>query len=118
MEYNEIRQTIRLEKENSKQGWDAFFKTPGNRKRVLLILLTGFFAQCSGNGLISYYLHSILNSIGITNSADQALINGGIQIWSFLLCVSFALLVDRVGRKPLFLTAGIGMLVTFSVWTG
>ena len=28
-----------------------------------------------------------------------------------------ALLVDKVGRRPLFLIAGIGMLTTFTIWT-
>ncbi|ETI28820.1 hypothetical protein G647_01272 [Cladophialophora carrionii CBS 160.54] len=117
-EFYEIQETIRLEKENSRNGWHMFFKTPGNRKRLALIALTAFFSQCSGNGLISYYLHSILNTIGITRSYDQSIINGGLSIWSFLMALSAAFLVDRVGRKPLFLAAGVGMLLAFSVWTG
>jgi len=64
-EFYEIQETIRLEKQNSRNGWQMFFATPGNRKRLALIALTAFFSQCSGNGLISYYLHSILNTIGI-----------------------------------------------------
>jgi MFS family permease len=94
-------------------------QTPGNRKRLLLVALTSFFSQCSGNGLVSYYLHDILNSVGIESSYDQALINGGLQIWSFLVAISFSVfLVDKFGRRTLFMIAGIGMLVTFSVWTG
>lgn len=117
-EFEEIKETIRLEKANSDQGWLVFFKTRGNRRRLLLIALTSFFSQCSGNGLVSYYLHDILQSVGITTSYDQSLINGGLQIWSFLVALAFAFLVDKVGRRRLFLIAGVGMLLTFSVWTG
>ncbi|KAL2406685.1 Lactose permease [Exophiala dermatitidis] len=118
-EFAEIEQTIRLEKQNSNNDWAVFLRTRGNRKRLLLIALTSFFSQCSGNGLVSYYLHDILQSVGITTSHDQSVINGGLQIWSFLVAVGFsALLVDKFGRKKLFMIAGVGMLVTFSIWTG
>jgi MFS family permease len=117
-EFAEIRQTIQLEKLNKQNGWSVFVKTPGNRKRLLLIVLTSFFSQCSGNGIASYYLHDILQSVGVTKSYDQSLVNGGLQIWSFLVAVGFSQLVDRVGRRKLFLIAAVGMLLSFSVWTG
>lgn len=84
----------------------------------MLIALVSFFSQCSGNGLVSYYLHSILESVGVTDPDNQALFNGGLQIWSFLVAITFSVaLVDRLGRRVLFLIAGVGMLVTFTVWT-
>lgn len=65
-EYNEIRETLRLEKEAaSSNGWKELVRTPGNRKRCILIILTAIFSQCSGNGLVSYYLSPILKTIGI-----------------------------------------------------
>ncbi|CAI7598318.1 unnamed protein product [Penicillium manginii] len=118
-EFHEIQETIRMEKENSTTGWPVLVQTPGNRKRLLLILLVSFFSQCSGNGLVSYYLHDILSSVGIESSYDQSVINGGLTIWCFLVsicCSSF--LVDVLGRRKLFLIAGFGMLITFSIWTG
>ncbi|KAL4927043.1 general substrate transporter [Aspergillus undulatus] len=118
-EFHEIQTTIRFEKENSGNGWALLVRTPGNRKRLLLIALVSFFSQCSGNGLVSYYIHSILQSVGITSSSDQAIINGGLQIWSFLVAIGFsAFLVDVLGRRKLFMIAAVGMLITFSVWTG
>ena len=84
----------------------------------MLIVLTSFFSQCSGNGIASYYLHDILQSVGVTKSYDQSLVNGGLQIWSFLVAVGFSQLVDKVGRRKLFLIAAVGMLLSFSVWTG
>lgn len=56
--------------------------------------------------------------MGVTVSYDQSLVNGGLQIWSFIVACGFALLVDKLGRRKLFLIAGLGMLLSFSVWTG
>ncbi|OAK94160.1 general substrate transporter [Phaeosphaeriaceae sp. SRC1lsM3a] len=114
-EYNEISQTLEAEKAASaSSGWHELVRTKGNRKRCLLIILTAVFSQCSGNGLVSYYLAAVLNTIGITK---YALINGGLTIWCFLVSLGCAFLVDRVGRRTLFLTSGVGMLIAFTIWT-
>jgi MFS family permease len=117
-EFEEISSTIRLEREAAAEsGWKEMVRTPGNRKRCILIIATAIFSQCSGNSLVSYYLVQILRSIGITNPRDQALFNGGLTIWCFLVALGFAFTVDRFGRRTLFLTAGIGMLISFTIWT-
>ncbi|KAM0533720.1 hypothetical protein ACHAO7_012398, partial [Fusarium culmorum] len=72
---------------------------------------------CSGNGLVSYYLAAILKTIGITDAVTQAYINGGLTIWCWLVSLCAAFFVDRVGRRVLFLFAGVGMLVSFTIWT-
>lgn len=118
-EFREIQETIQLETIEARTGWAEFLKTPGNRKRLMLIILTSFFSQCSGNGLVSYYLHDILQSVGISDPTDQSLFNGGLQIWSFLVAIIVSVwLVERLGRKAMFLIAAVGMLVVFSIWTG
>jgi Sugar (and other) transporter len=66
-EFAEIRDTLQLEREAAAEsGWLEMVRTPGNRKRCALIILTAIFSQCSGNGLVSYYLAQILKTIGIT----------------------------------------------------
>jgi MFS family permease len=60
----------------------------------------------------------VLRDIGITNPETQNLINGGLQLFNFAVAASSATLVDRLGRRFLFLTSTIGMLCAFSVWTG
>jgi MFS family permease len=51
------------------------------------------------------------------SSKKQATINGGLTIWCFIISLLSAFLVDRVGRRVLFLFAGLGMLVSFTIWT-
>lgn len=117
-EYQEISTTLELERQAASQsGWKEMVRTAGNRKRCILIIATAIFSQCSGNSLVSYYLVQILESIGIKNPTSQALFNGGLTIWCFLVALAFAFAVDKVGRRILFLTAAVGMLICFTIWT-
>jgi hypothetical protein len=91
--------------------------TEGNRHRLLVVTSLGFIIQWCGNQLIGPYLALVLSDIGITDGETQNLINGGLQIYNFIIACSSATLIDRIGRRPLLLTSIIGMLSTFTVWT-
>ncbi|KAK0123831.1 hypothetical protein ONS95_008825 [Cadophora gregata] len=118
VELEEIREALRLEKEALETtSYMSFFKTKGNRHRFVIILAVGFFSQWSGNGLISYYLTLILDSIGYTSQEEQTLINGILTIWNLVMTLIFSLLVNRFGRRLMFLTSTIGMLITYIIWT-
>lgn len=54
-EMAEIRHSLALDEEN-KAGYISFVKTPGNRRRLLVIAVIGASGQLCGNGLISYYI--------------------------------------------------------------
>lgn len=66
--------------------------------------------------MVSYYLALVLDTIGITDSDTQTLINGLLQVFNFVTAGSAAL-VDRLGRRPLFLWSALGMLISFIIWT-
>ena len=48
-------------------------------KRLTLVLLI----LCSGNGLVSYYIHLILEGVGVGDLNTQGAINGGLQVRKF-----------------------------------
>jgi len=117
-EYAEIRETLRLEFLARKtSSYLDFLKSKGNRYRLLLIASLGLFSQWSGNGLVSYYATDIYKSIGIVNTNTQLELNGGLTIMGLIVSTTCALLCDRVGRRPLFLVATLGMLICFIFWT-
>lgn len=119
LEMEEIRTALRLEMEAVQSAsYLAFFKTPGNRKRFWIVLSVSFFSQWSGNGLISYYLTLILNSVGYTEESTQTLINALLTLWGLLWGLAFSLIVNRFGRRTLFLVSTAGLLVCYVVWTG
>ena len=57
------------------------------------------------------------DTVGVTDPDTQTLINGLLQIFNFAIAASAAFMVDRLGRRTLFLISCLGMLVTFIVWT-
>lgn len=117
-EMEEIRAALRLEAEyNRTTSYLSFFQTKSNRRRFFIILAVGFFSQWSGNGLISYYLTLILNSIGYTSENTQTLINALLTLWSMIWSLIFSAVINRFGRRVMFLTSTIGCLVVYVVWT-
>ncbi|KAL1866872.1 hypothetical protein Daus18300_006575 [Diaporthe australafricana] len=117
VEYNEINQTISLEQEYEKTSWSELWSTPGNRHRLLVLVSFGLFSQWSGNALVSYYLSGVLETVGITDDKTKLEINGYLSIVQLVSAVGICFFVDKIGRRPLFLTSCVGMLVSFIVET-
>lgn len=115
----EIEEYIRLEKlASSQSSYFELVRTAPNRRRTLIAVITGFGAQWNGIGVVSYYLTLVLNTIGITTVAQQALINGLLQLFNFAAAVfGGALMVDRLGRRTLFLIGTGGLLLSYICWT-
>ena len=115
-EVEEIKAAIDFDRTASANiGWKSFLTSKGNRKRVRIIVALAFFSQWSGNGLVSYYLNKVFDAIGITDPTTQLLINGILQIWNLAVAVTASFLVERLGRRIMFLTSCAGMLL---FWTG
>ncbi|KAG9313586.1 hexose transporter [Chiua virens] len=105
-EFQEIKAALEYDRTVvSNIGWKSLFTTPGNRKRMRIIVAIAFFSQWSGNGLVSYYLNKVFDQIGITGSSTQLLINGILQIWNLGWALYASLMVDRLGRRFLFLVS-------------
>ena len=70
----EISSAIEAEQEaHNSSSYLEMIKTPGNRRRLFCSITLGIFAQWSGNGVISYYLALILDSVGVKSVKDQPL---------------------------------------------
>jgi MFS family permease len=66
--------------------------------------------------LTGYYLSKILTNAGITDPEFQNKLNGIIGTTNWAEAIFFAFMVDRIGRRPLFLTSNSGMICTFATW--
>jgi MFS family permease len=117
-EYEEIKETIRLEFYAKKSSsYLDFLKSKGNRYRLMLIISLGLFSQWSGNALFSYYANKVYEAAGVAGSQAGLGLDGGNKVLSLIVSISCAMLCDRVGRRPLFLAATGGMLLCFMAAT-
>jgi len=117
-EFEEIKAAIAFDREVAANvGWLALIKTPGNRKRMRIIIALAFFSQWSGNGLGSYYLNKVLSAIGITDPNTQLLLNGILSIFSCTVAIFAGFLCERFGRRPLFLLCCGGLTITWTLET-
>lgn len=98
-EMAQIRHALKVDKEISeKLTFFQLWSTPGNLKRLRIIIAIAIFSQwrsvflshfhltftlpfCrSGNGLVSFYINLVLEGVGITSTRTKAAINGGLQV--------------------------------------
>lgn len=134
-EMAEITYGLSIEAHASQTPWSALIKTPGNRHRTLIAVCVGAFAQWNvslssypsssdlfnqvgqGVAVVSYYLTLVLNTVGIEDPSTQTMINGLLQVFNFIASGCAAMLVDRLGRRTLFIWSAAGMLASFVIWT-
>jgi sugar porter (SP) family MFS transporter len=116
-EMKEIILHIQAAKGASGTGYREFLSTKCNLHRLFIIITVPCMMQLSGNGLIAYYLHLILNSIGLTSDPQQLRINGGLTVFNLGVSIILASFMEIVGRRRLFLFSTIGMLTCYVIWT-
>ncbi|KAF5004880.1 hypothetical protein FDECE_8662 [Fusarium decemcellulare] len=115
----EIETTITAEKEAAASAsYLDMVRTKGNRHRLFISVTLGFIAQWAGNGVVSYYLPLVLDSVGLKTVTEQTLISACLNVWNLLWACAAAVGVDRLGRRFLFLSSATIMLVSFIIATG
>jgi sugar porter (SP) family MFS transporter len=117
LEYQEILATTQGEREKSKSDWLRLIESKASIRRLALVVFLGLVSQWCGTSIANYYLAPVLASVGVTSNRSQTALNGGLQIWSWLVSCAGALLSEKAGRKTLLLVSSGGMLIMFSVVT-
>ncbi|PSK37359.1 High-affinity glucose transporter [Elsinoe australis] len=117
-ELQEIQNAIQLEEENKKTKFTDFLKTPGNRRRLLVLITMATGTNWVGNGIITYYLSPVLNLVGIRDPVQVSAINGGLSVWNLVAAYTASLFAEKAGRRFLWLASTSGMLASYIVITG
>jgi Sugar (and other) transporter len=81
-EYREILEALQEEETNFQTKYTDYLKGPGNRRRLLIIMVVSLGTNWVGNGIIGYYLAPILKTLGITSTDQQLQILIGLQVWN------------------------------------
>ncbi|EMG45985.1 LAC12 Lactose permease [Candida maltosa Xu316] len=116
-EMGEIKAALEMEKLQSNASYFDFVRIPTYRKRLFLLFFTAVIMQLSGNGLVSYYLNKVLDTIGITDAKMQLEINGCLMIYNLVMATSATFCVRFFRRRTLLLTCVGGMLICYIIWT-
>ena len=96
----EIKQS--LEASSGKASWRELFQ-PTTRYVLFVGLGLMFFQQFSGIGIVINYGTTVFGMTGIAGPTGNALLTVGIGVIDVLATITAILLLDRFGRKPLFL---------------
>ncbi|KEP46292.1 sugar transporter [Rhizoctonia solani 123E] len=126
----EIQNALASENQTrTKSSWSDMVRTPGNRHRTAIVVISALGAQLNGVGILSYYLAPVLALVGITNPRQQGALNGkyiqfgqrladgGLAIWNWIISILGSLAVDRIGRRPIWLFATLGMMISYIIVT-
>lgn len=107
-ELQSIIQAVEFEKNSNdtSSGYAALWKDKSVRKRLLLALGMNAGQQLTGQGSLSTYSTKIYKKI-FTSSSTIALINALNATFSILFCLNVTWVVERWGRKVLFIVGGM-----------
>ncbi|CUM68097.1 uncharacterized protein PRCAT00005814001 [Priceomyces carsonii] len=116
-EIKEIQAALKLDEIASKSKYSDFITIPSFRRRGFIIVFLAAMLNLSGNGLVSYYLNKVLDSIGITGEKRQLEINGALMIYNLVTAAVAALYVGKFKRRSVFLFSVALMLIFYVIWT-
>ncbi|KAI4456965.1 sugar transporter-like [Holotrichia oblita] len=105
---NEIEYTVTQDMENKGNLWQ-FLTNPQYRKVIMIMTGIKTLQQLNGTAAVDAYLQTIIElSSSSISSEVSSIIFGVIQIPAVLTA---SYLVDKLGRKPLLITAALGCAV-------
>lgn len=109
-EFNEIKDAIALEEEESGSWKDCF--TDGGImgwQRVAIACSAQALQEFTGTNIITYYApYVMVHSVGL-NSHQALLLSGGLQLWFLVASIIPWFILDKVGRRKLFIFGSLGM---------
>ncbi|KAK6391767.1 hypothetical protein LTR65_004261 [Meristemomyces frigidus] len=117
-QYREIVETLEWEKSAGETlSLLQTVKTPSSRKRMILSTSVAVIACLSGNNIVSFYLGSMLDNAGITDSTTQLEINIILNVWCLVIALVGTWAITILGRKKMAVISA-GLLTVFLFMVG
>ncbi|KIK53837.1 hypothetical protein GYMLUDRAFT_232575 [Collybiopsis luxurians FD-317 M1] len=117
-EFHEIVEHVQRDKDADNTCWKNVLRTSGNRYRMLVVTLAVCGSLILGSGIARNYFTIVLKAVGIKDPSRITATNGGLGIWNMVTTAAGAMLVDKAGRRPMYLWTTLGMLTSLCVITG
>lgn len=112
----ELSEAVEIDRQAAKIAWIALFRQP-MLQRTVLGMSCQMWSQLTGMNVMMYYINYVFQMAGLTGNTN--LVASSIQyVINVLMTIPALLFIDRVGRRPLFLSGSILMLIWLSIAGG
>lgn len=118
--HEDIMKTVSMEAKIGAGTWKDLLKNDNiqSQRRFLIACAVQAFQQLGGINAIIYYSGTLFSkSLGF-NDHEASLLSGGLQTWFFIASFIPWFLIDRIGRRPLFLSCISVMALVMAAQTG
>ncbi|KAL1867939.1 hypothetical protein VTK73DRAFT_3904 [Phialemonium thermophilum] len=100
VQFQEICDTLEYERhEDAQLSLRQILRNAGARRRLIISATCAFFSTLAGNIIASYYLGTMLDNAGITNTTTQLQINIILNAWCLVVSIFGTLYADKLGIK-------------------
>lgn len=115
-----IRQSLFMDEVDESAVSTSPFALTKNRHlhRTMIAVGVNILAQMTGVNIITFYSDTIFEGDLHYSGTLSRIITGCLQIWQFLAAGLAVLLIDRLGRRPLLITAAAGMTIAQTCLAG
>ncbi|WWC94623.1 hypothetical protein V866_001470 [Kwoniella sp. B9012] len=118
LEIKEFEEGIQVKKAQSVWNYYDLVNTRNQRWRMLMNAFMSFFAQLSGNSVLTYYLPSMYTKLGITSTDRRLLLTFANSIVSCTGAVAGSATNDMIGRRTKLWIGSIVLSCLFAAVTG
>ncbi|KAL6909278.1 general substrate transporter [Trichoderma evansii] len=118
LELQEFEASIELQKASNLWDYWALIKDHNSRWRFTMMAFMSFFAQLSGNSVLTYYLPSMYKLLGIISVDRRLLLNFANSIVSATGAVAGSATNDKIGRRTKLWVGSIVLAGLFAAVTG
>ncbi|KAE8537664.1 hypothetical protein D1P53_005720 [Cryptococcus gattii VGV] len=118
MELREFEEGIQIKKAQSWWNYYDLVDTHNQRWRFFMMACMSFFAQLSGNSVLTYYLPSMYSKLGITSTDRRLLLTFANSIVSCTGAVFGSATNDMIGRRTKLWVGSIVLACLFAAVTG
>lgn len=118
VEFKSISDTLKWEKECGEMTVKEIVRTPSRRKRLMLAISVAVFSMLSGNNIVSYYLGTMLDGAGVTDTTTQLEINIIMNAWCLCIALLGTYFMDKLGRKTMAIISTTLLTVFLFLYAG
>nr|WVH32782.1 major facilitator superfamily protein [Trichoderma asperellum] len=118
LELQEFEASIELQKSSNVWNYWALIKDHNSRWRFTMMAFMSFFAQLSGNSVLTYYLPSMYKLLGIISVDRRLLLTFANSIVSATGAVAGSATNDKIGRRTKLWVGSLVLAGLFAAVTG